>query len=142
MKELIIEWRHFEKEGATCLRCSKTGKTLEQLVAELRDELAAKGIRLTFTEKRLAEGELPQSNMILFNGIPLEELLAGLEVSENLCASCACLTDRETYCRTVEYEGKTYEEIPEELIRKAVYKVIGRHVRGCTGPRPMRQRIT
>lgn len=125
MKELTIEWRHYEKEGATCLRCTATGKTLEQVVAELREELAPRGIRLTFAEKRLTEGELPQSNMILFNGVPLEELLSGAETSENPCASCACLTDRETYCRTIDYEGKTYEEIPEELIRQAVDKVIG-----------------
>ncbi len=125
MKDLTIEWRHYEKEGATCLRCSATGKTLEQVVADLHDELAPRGILLTFTEKRLSAGEMPQSNMILFNGIPLEELLSGAETSENPCASCACLTETETYCRTIEYEGKTYEEIPEELIRQAVHKVIG-----------------
>jgi hypothetical protein len=125
MKELTIEWRHYEKEGATCLRCSATGKTLEEVVAELRAELAPRGIRITFTETKLTEGQIPESNMILFNGTPLEGLLAGAEASENPCASCACLTDRETSCRTVEYEGKTYEEIPEELIRKAVSKVTG-----------------
>lgn len=125
MKDLTIEWRHYEKEGATCLRCSATGKTLEQVVADLRDELAPRGILLTFTEKRLSVGEIPQSNMILFNGIPLEELLSGAETSENPCASCACLTETETYCRTIEHEGKTYEAIPEELIRQAVHKVIG-----------------
>jgi hypothetical protein len=125
MRELSIEWRHYEKEGATCLRCSATGKTLEEVVAELRAELAPRGIRITFTETQLTEGEIPLSNMILFNGVPLEELLIGAEVSENLCASCACLTGAETFCRTIEYEGKTYEEIPEELIRKAVYKIIG-----------------
>lgn len=94
MRELSIEWRHYEKEGATCLRCSATGKTLEEVVAELRQELAQQGVKVTFTETKLTEAQLPQSNMILFNGVPLEELLAGVEVSENLCASCACLTAR------------------------------------------------
>lgn len=125
MKDLTIEWRHYEKEGATCLRCSATGKTLEQVITELRNELALKGIQLTFIEKRLSAEEIPQSNMILFNGIPLEELLSGAEASENPCASCACLTNTETFCRTIVYKEKTYEEIPEELIRKAVNKVIG-----------------
>lgn len=125
MKELIIEWRHFEKEGATCLRCTATGKTLEEVVAELCEELAPRGIRVIFSETKLSEGEIPQSNMILFNGVPLEKVLAGAEVSENLCVSCACLTGTETFCRTIEYEGKTYEEIPEELIRDAAYKAIG-----------------
>lgn len=125
VKRLDIEWRHYEKKGATCLRCSATGKTLEEVVAELREELAPRGIRINFTETRLTEGEIPESNMILFNSVPLEKVLSGAGVSENLCASCACLTGTESFCRTIEYEGKTYEEIPEELIRKAVYKVIG-----------------
>ena len=124
MRELSIEWRHYEKEGATCLRCSATGKTLEEVVAELRAELAPRGIRITLTETRLTEGEIPLSNMILFDGVPLEELLIGAKVSESLCASCACLTGAETFCRAIEYEGKSYEEIPEELIRKAVYEVL------------------
>jgi hypothetical protein len=125
MSELSIEWRHYEKEGSTCLRCSATRKTLEDVVAELRTELAPQGIRITFTETKLTEEQIQESNMILFNGIPLEGLLSGVEASENPCASCACLTGRETTCRTVEYKGKTYEEISEELIRKAVSKVIG-----------------
>ncbi|HEY6007318.1 MAG TPA: DUF2703 domain-containing protein [Geobacteraceae bacterium] len=80
MKELTIEWRHYDREGATCLRCSITGKTLQEV---------------------------------------------GARASENFCASCACLAGRETSCRTVEYRGKIHEEIPEELIRKAVDKVLG-----------------
>lgn len=125
MKSLAIEWRHYEKKGATCLRCSATGKTLEEVVRDLREELAYQGIRVVFTETKLPIEKLGQSNVILFNGIPLEELLTGAEVSESACPSCACLTGTETFCRTIEYEGKTYEEIPEELIHKAVYKAIG-----------------
>lgn len=124
MDELTIEWRHYVKEGGTCLRCSATGKTLEKVIADLRKELAPLEIRIAFTETQLLEeAQIPESNMILFNGIPLEDLLAA-EVSENTCPSCACLTGRETSCRTVEYEGKRYEEVPEELIRIAAEKAL------------------
>ena len=125
MRELRIEWRHYVKGGATCLRCSATGKTLEEVIEELRAELKPRDITITFTETLLTEGQIPESNMILFNDVPLESLLPGATASENLCASCACLTGTETSCRTVEYEGTTYEEIPEELIRKAAYAAIG-----------------
>ena len=125
MEELSIEWKHYEKEGVTCLRCSATGITLAQVVAQLQQELAPQGVTIRFTETKLTEGEIPSSNLILLNGTPMEELLAGAEASENLCASCGCLTDRETFCRTIEFEGKSYEEIPEGLIRKAVYRAIG-----------------
>ncbi len=62
MNGMSIEWRHYDKAGATCERCAATGKSVSEVVAELSDELA---------------------------------------------------------------EGKSYEEIPEELIRKAAYKAIG-----------------
>jgi len=57
-------------------------------------------------------------------GKPLEYIFSGVRVAENYCSSCSCLTGSETYCRTIQYNGKTYEEIPEEIIRKAVFKIL------------------
>lgn len=125
MQELSIEWRHYDKEGATCDRCAATGSSVREVVAELSKELADKGIAVIFTEKKLPEELMAQSNMILFNGVPLETVLENAAADENHCPSCSCLTGSETSCRTVEYDGKSYEEIPAELIRKAAYKVIG-----------------
>jgi len=124
MKELIIEWRHYEKEGATCDRCAATGSSVKEVVSELTKELEGRGVTVTFTETALPEELMAQSNMILFNGTPLEAILDKAAADENPCPSCSCLTGSETSCRTVEYEGKTYEEIPGELIRKAAYKAI------------------
>jgi hypothetical protein len=125
MKELTIEWRHYDKEGATCDRCAATGTSAREVVAGLSAELADKGVTVIFTETNLPEDLMAQSNMILFNGVPLEALLDNAVADANHCSSCSCLTGSETNCRTVEYEGKSYEEIPEELIRKAAYKAIG-----------------
>ncbi|MBT1075332.1 DUF2703 domain-containing protein [Geobacter grbiciae] len=125
MKDLTIEWRHYDKEGATCIRCSATGQSLEGVIAGLRDELSPQGVRIVFTETRLTEERISESNLILLNGIPLEELLAEAQASENTCQSCSCLTGAETSCRTIEFEGKTHEEIPADLIRAAAYKALG-----------------
>lgn len=124
MKELTIEWRHFEKEGATCERCAATGASVREVVAELSKEMALRGVSVTLSETILPEEQMPQSNMILFNGVALEDLLEDAAADENSCPSCSCLTGSETSCRTMEYQGKTYEEIPGELIRKAAYKVL------------------
>jgi len=127
MKELNIEWRHYDKDGQTCDRCAATGASVKEVVSGLGNELAEKGIIVTFTETLLPEELIPQSNMIFFNGVPLEAVLDNAAAGENHCASCSCLTGSETSCRTVEYEGKSYEEIPEDIIRKALYKAIGRN---------------
>lgn len=93
----------------------------------MSSELEEKGVLVTLTEILLPEALMAQSNMLLFNGTPLENLLENAGIDENHCASCSCLTGSETSCRTVEYEGKNYEEIPEELIRTAIYKAIDRN---------------
>jgi len=125
MKTLGIEWRHYDKGGQTCDRCAVTGLSVREVVSGLSDELAEKGVNVTFTETLLPEERMSQSNLLLFNGVPLEALLENGAAGESPCPSFSSLAGSETSCRTVEYEGKTYEEIPEELIRQAAYKSIG-----------------
>jgi hypothetical protein len=91
----------------------------------LKQELGAAGVQVSFTETSLPESRMAESNVILFNGVPLEELLAGVASGTSDCPSCACLVGRKTACRTVEYAGRSYEEIPEELIRKAAWRAVG-----------------
>lgn len=124
MRTVAIEWRHYQHEGATCDRCAATGLSVREVVSELSRELAERGVSITFTETILPEELMAQSNMILLNGIPLENVLDDAAADENPCPSCSCLTGSETSCRIVEYQGTTYEEIPPELIRKALHKVI------------------
>ncbi|HZV81223.1 MAG TPA: DUF2703 domain-containing protein [Geobacteraceae bacterium] len=124
MRTLTIEWRHYAKAGKTCLRCSATGKTLVEVVADLRRDLEPRGITLSYLETKLPAEELAQSNMILFNGIPLEQVLEGAAAAESACHSCSCLTGTDAFCRTVEYEGRSYEEVPEKLIRKAAFTAL------------------
>lgn len=124
MKTLTIEWRHYDKQGETCDRCATTGAAVKKVISGLNAELEKKGFAVTFTETLLPEELMDQSNLLLFNGVPLEQVLDNAAAAENSCASCSCLTGTDTSCRTVEYQGVTYEEIPEELILKAVQAVL------------------
>ncbi len=120
MKKLKIEWKHLETEERTCLRCLETGKTIDQLIAELKKELKARRIEMIYQETKLPPEEIDQSNLILINGRPLEDWLPGASASANQCLSCCQLIGKEVCCRTVEFEGQTYEAIPEKLIRQAI----------------------
>ncbi len=124
MKSLCIEWKHLDIENSICLRCSKTGKTINQVINELKNELKPEGIKINFKETKLSENEIKEPNIILINAIPLEEILSDATIDENYCKSCSCITGSDAYCRTIEYQGKTYEEIPGELIRRAVFKIL------------------
>lgn len=125
MKELVIEWRHYDKEGATCDRCAATGGSVREVVSSLTRELAGLEVAVAFVETLLQEESMTQSNLILFNGVPLEDILEDAAADENACPSCSCLTGSDTSCRTVTYQGRTFEEIPPELIRRAAFKALG-----------------
>ncbi|WP_353852713.1 DUF2703 domain-containing protein [Dehalobacter restrictus] len=124
MKTLKIEWKHLDVQGETCDRCYDTGENLANEVKRLNRALQSKGIEVEWTETKLDNTQIPQSNTLLFNGVPIEEIL-DIEVSENYCDSCTTLLGTETYCRTVRYEGNEYEDIPAKAIRQAAFKVLG-----------------
>lgn len=124
MKKLIIEWQHLDVEGDTCNRCYDTGENLVNEVKRLNRSLQPQGIEVELTETKLDDTQISQSNIILFNGVPIEDILS-IEVSNNYCDSCTTLLGSEAYCRVVTYEGDEYEEIPAKAIRKAALKVLG-----------------
>lgn len=125
MKNLAIEWKHLETQGRTCGRCSATGQSLLEVVAELSKELGRQGIAVSFTETRLGDDRAPESNQILFNGVPLEDLIPGARAAESACCSCTELLGVSTLCRTLEIGRQTYEAIPAVVIRKAARKAAG-----------------
>lgn len=129
MKNLTVEWRHYDTSGQTCDRCAATGRSLKDAIFEMTNGMAENGITVTFTETLLPEERMAESNLLLIDGIPLENLLDAAVADENHCPSCSCLTGSETSCRTVAYDGKTYEEIPAALIKQALYKAAER-IRG------------
>jgi hypothetical protein len=124
MKKLIIEWKHLDVEGETCERCYDTGENLTQEVKRLNRALQPLGIEVEMIETKLDDTEIPQSNIILFNGVSIEDIL-NIEVSKNYCDSCSNLLGTDIYCRTVKYEGNEYEDIPAKAIRQAALKVLG-----------------
>src|SRR5687768_4740861 len=126
MKQLHIEWRHLNERASTCARCAATGQTVDQVIDALRDELAPQGVEIIFTETPLTGERIADSNILLFNGTPLDQMLAGAQAQQNYCGSCSAITHTETYCRTVEHDGQVYEEIPEALIRQAALAALGK----------------
>ncbi len=125
MKTLTIEWKHLEMDGATCVRCRDTGKTLAEVVGELTRECREAGVQVVFRETVLGTNRIRESNQILFNGVLLTDLLPDTVAGENMCQSCCDLLGQETSCRTVESGGTTYEAIPESLIRAAACRAAG-----------------
>lgn len=124
MRTLKIEWKHLDVAGETCNRCYDTGENLVQEVKRLNRALQPKDIEVVLIETKLDDYEVSQSNIILFNGVPIEEIL-NIQVCENYCDSCSTLLGAKTYCRTVTYDGNEYEDVPAKAIRQAAFKILG-----------------
>jgi len=123
MKELEIIWKHLDVDGKTCDRFAGTGDEIRQFVNLLHEECAMQDVHITLKEIKLTENEIEESNRILINGVPLEDILPETTVSQNACSSCSDLLGISTCCRTIIHTGKEYETIPQQLIRKAVCKI-------------------
>ena len=64
MKRLVIEWRHYEKDGATCDRCAATGISVREVVSQLSHELESKAVTVHFVETILPQELMAESALL------------------------------------------------------------------------------
>lgn len=124
MKNIIIEWKHYDKKGNTCIRCSNTGVSLSEAIDQLKDEFENKDINISFRETKLPEDKIKESNTILINNILIEELLDDAKSVETPCKSCCELVGSSVNCRALDCQGQTTEDVSTELIMTAVRNLI------------------
>jgi hypothetical protein len=132
MKTLIIEWKHLEVDGETCERCYDTGENLINEVKRLNRKFEQKGKNIEVKETVLDENQVAQSNALLFNGVPIEDIL-DIKISNNYCESCSELVGKPTLCRAVFFDGQEYEDIPAKAIRQAILKVLDEELENAEG---------
>ncbi|MCM2465124.1 DUF2703 domain-containing protein [Methanoculleus oceani] len=125
-KELVIEWKHIGSEiEKTREEFEETGMTLKAVLAEISMLLEMEGVGVRMEETVLPDDAPAGSESLLFNGVPVEDLLEGVEVT---AASCSCTSCEdcggETECRMLRYSGEEYRVIPPELIGRAAAKAL------------------
>ena len=123
MKEITIEWKHYDKAGETCKRCNDTGSNIQKAIEEISKNPLYKNVKIAYKETKLKADKMPESNSVLVNEQPIENIL-NAKTSQNHCHSCSCLSGKATDCRTIEIDDKTLEVIPVELIKEATIKTI------------------
>jgi hypothetical protein len=123
MKRLTIEWRHYERAGETCDRCSETGTALRGVIRALETE--CEGLDVAFLERRLSDEAIDDSNALLFNGVPIEAVLRDARAGRSPCTSCGELIGAQVTCRTLEHGDVRYDALPAALIREAACRVAG-----------------
>ncbi len=121
-RELVIEWKHAARDADNVFEtCKETGMPLEAVLDEIRMLLEMEGVAVRMVET------VAESDSLLFNGVPVEELLEGVEVTATSCAACSSCSEEcgeGAECRTLRYSGEAYESIPPVLIGRAAAKAL------------------
>lgn len=123
-KIINFEWRHLDLNSSTCSRCSETGKNIQEVILELKDEFKD-DLDVSYIEVKLDKTRLKESNLVLINGIEIEKILDEMTASENDCPSCGDLLQEQACCRTlIEKDGTVHEEISKEILSKAAHAIL------------------
>ena len=135
MNKLVIDFLYLDL--STCERCQSADQTLDKVLTELRpqlrviDYLTVNKIRMTSKDDEKKYG-FKRSPTIKINGVDVEEIVSGeLSITDNYCGSCSDICGEDTNCRTFEYKGKTSENIPKEMLREGLLKVLGQYDSSC-----------
>jgi len=136
-KILTIEWKHIGNDvTGTCDRCSLTGGAIQEVLEELWPYFRQKNVTVRFRETVLPDSRIEQSNQVVLNGIFLEEYLAGAQVVQTPCCSCACITGKdEAECRAIDIGDDRYEAIPATLLKRVIIGAVESGEEACCSGR-------
>ncbi len=122
-KKILIEWRHLEFGEVPCGRCTDTGTNLLKVITQLGDEGLLNNVELEIQNTILSPDKVDESNVLIINGIQLDHILGtGFILPECSCGSDICKD--QVSCKAVQLDRDVFKAIPEEMIRRALLKVL------------------
>jgi hypothetical protein len=123
-KRIVIEWRHVDL-GVQCGPCRDTGRNLWNVIEELSQEHLLDDVEVEFQNTLLPEKQYLESNVVLVNGMPIEQILdAGATFSG--CQECPDTPGEPSCYRADNPDRNVFKAIPQEILRTALVKVLGR----------------
>ena len=120
---LTIEWRHHRDPARYLPLCPDTGRRLQDVIDEIATLLGPRGIEVEFIEQEYTDDAPGKAQMLLFDGIPLEELVPPRRRG-GPCFECTVCGPRQEECGACE-EVDYYMAVPESVIRLAALKAAG-----------------
>lgn len=118
----------------TCDRCIGTDDVLDHVLMTLTPALKMAGFEVDYIKKEMTTAEIAgqykflSSPTIRVNGRDICQTVA-----ETSCGCCSDISGTNVNCRVFEYQGKTYELPPEEMLAEAILKsVFGQTDSSCS----------
>lgn len=121
-RSVVIEASVLRVDGETCDRCNGTIDAVREATRQLEAELSPMNVRVSLIEHDA--GSVPESNVVLINGKPIEAWIGGERV-ETDCTSCGDLLGESTCCGAVSVGDEVHESFTEQHIREAALAALG-----------------
>ena len=122
-KSVNVEYLYLDLKS--CDRCIGTDKVLDEIMHALTPALETAGYKVSYsktemmTEELAGKYEFVSSPTIRVNGKDICQ-----SVSENNCGCCSDISGTDVDCRVFEYNGKTYEVPPKEMIAESILQSV------------------
>jgi hypothetical protein len=130
-KKVIVEYLYLDID--TCDRCIGTDAVLDEVMKILTPALSLAGYEVVYNKIEMKTAETAKkhrfisSPTIRVNGNDICP-----SVSENSCGCCSEISGTDVDCRVFEYNGKSYEVPPKEMLAETILKtVFGQENLGC-----------
>lgn len=122
-KKIVVEYLYLDLQ--TCDRCIGTDAVLDEVMATLSPALRLAGFDIEYNKIEMKTAKLAErfkffsSPTIRVNG----QDICG-HVKENSCGCCSEISGTDVDCRVFEYNGKSYEVPPKEMLAESILKTI------------------
>lgn len=123
-RSIVIETTVLRVDGETCERCGDTVEAARAAARDLQLALMPLNIRVTLVEHSAAAENIEDSNSVLINGRPIEELLGAERITTD-CPSCSRLVGQSACCGAIRISDCVQESFTPEQIRDAVFATLG-----------------
>ena len=123
-RSIVIETTVLRVDGETCERCGDTVEAARSAARDLQLVLLPLNVRVTLVEHAATADTIEDSNAVLINGRPIEELLGAERISTD-CPSCSELVGQSACCGAVRIGNRVQESYTPEQIRDAVFATLG-----------------
>lgn len=118
-KKVVVEYLYLDIE--TCGRCIGTDNILDEVMITLTPTLNIAGFEVEYNKIEMNTAEVAKQYKFLSSPtIRVNSQDICQSVEENSCGCCSDISGTDVNCRVFEYNGKTYEVPPKEMIAKAI----------------------
>lgn len=130
-KKMLIEYLYLDLETCDC--CIGTDAVLEEVVSAFTPALELAGYAVEYRKIEMTSAEIASkyrflsSPTIRVNGRDICE-----SVAETSCGCCGEISGTDVDCRVFQYEGKSYEVPPKEILAEAILKAVFTEDSGCS----------